>query len=1234
MMIKNDELQLKNIGIIFNSNGLTAVFLKKEYIPALLHLELFSHCIIFSDSQQQDKYNLFKSSISSEVCRIVKIDGKRGIIYLDRIAAADQSPVWDVKPYFPCEDRVQSPTDPFSSFGTFRAENNCEPQEKDISEINNIERTVRKKGTIINFQGEYFIQFDNKCFFEYEKINQFSHIKILWWFDRFDKPEYRKVIQCNPPYENAPKTGIFASRSPVRPNPIAMTTAKVLRTDPEKNRVYINYIDCFEKSTVVEVLPYIAVYDRIEAFTLPQWLEHWPQWLDEGATSSIPDKSEMEPSLKDRIKKYIKADSVCYSQEKRYDSFSDGVFRDEGYITIKGAKQNNLKNITVKIPKNKITLITGVSGSGKSSLAFDTLYAESQRRFMDSISTSGKMAFEQFEKPDVEQITNLPPAIAIEQKTLGRNPRSTVGTITDIYDYLKLLYARVGTRHCPQCGKPFTQMTENQIINTLLSIQPHNHITISPFGHNDDQKHFVFSEQKDRIFEDDLAKCVSLMLKKGKGAVRVLINEEDFLFQTTSICYRCEKIFFELTPADFSFNNPQSMCPVCKGLGVILQVDPELIVSDPSKSLLDGASNWWGNLRKHRSKPNANWMKGEVLALAEQMNVDLELPWKELPQEFKTQALYGSKGKEVRFVYENSNGRKGEIIRPVEGACNIINRLFRENNGETAQRLVSAFMNEKECTTCHGERLSPQGRMVVLAGKRFPQATSMKISELLKWLLELQIKLDPSELEIAQTLLNEMTKKLKSLSNVGVSYLSLDRAVPTLSPGEAQRIRLASQLGNGLSNLLYILDEPSMGLHAKDHKYLIQSIKELRDNGNTVVMVEHNTQMILNADYIIDMGPGAGEHGGYVIAQGNLSQLEENCTSLTAKALKEIENEPRSCSNRRIPYGWLKIIGATHNNLKNIDVEIPLGLITCVTGVSGSGKSSLISKTLFPMLNNHFNASQDTAGSCQNILGIENIDNVLNISQQPIGRTPRSNPATYTGLLDEIRELFAAIPAAKKLGYRSNKFSFNSKEGQCPECSGEGRKCIEMNFMPDVWIQCPQCKGKRFNQQVLEIFYNGKNIADILEMTVEEALTFFSTQKKISRILTTMYNVGLGYIKLGQSALTLSGGEAQRIKLSKELSRETSSRCLYILDEPTTGLHYEDIKKLLKILSDISDAGNTVLVIEHNPQVIKNADWIIDLGPEGGDNGGFLIFQGTVSKILECEKSFTGQVLKTIIKNR
>ncbi len=1234
IVIKKDELRLKNIGIVVNSDGVAAVFLKKEYIPALLHLELFSHCIIFSNNQQHNKYDLFKSTISLEVAKIVKVDGKNGIIYLDRTTTPDLSPVWDIKPYFPCEDRVQTPTDPFSELEIFRAEGNCRPHEKDISAIKNIEESVRKKGTIINFQGEYFIQLEKDCTFEYDKLNLFSHIKILWWFDRFDKPEYRKVTQCNPPYENAPKTGIFASRSPIRPNPIALTTAKVLRADPEKNRVYINYIDCFENSIVVEILPYIALSDRIEAFNLPHWLEHWPQWLDEKINNSITDHNEMESSLKDRIKKYIKTSTVSRPQEKKYDNLSSEVFQDEDYITIKGAKQNNLKNITVKIPKNKITLITGVSGSGKSSLAFDTLYAESQRRFMDSISTTGKMAFEQFEKPDVEQITNLPPAIAIEQKTLGRNPRSTVGTITDIYDYLKLLYARLGTRYCPQCGKPFTQMTENQILNTLLSLQPHTHITVSPFGHNDDQKQFFFSEQNNRIFEDDLAKCLSVMLKKGKGALSVLINEETFLFQTTSICYHCEKIFFELTPADFSFNNPQSMCPVCKGLGVILQVDPDLIVNDPSKSLLDGASNWWGNLRKHRNKPNANWMKGEVLALAEQMNIDLELSWKDLPQEFKKQALYGSQGKEVRFVYENSNGRKGEIIRPVEGACNIINRLFRENNGDTAQRLVSAFMNEKECTACHGERLSPQGRMVVLANKRFPQATSMKIDELMNWLLELQRKLDSCEIEIVQALLNEMIKKLKSLINVGVSYLTLDRAVPTLSPGEAQRIRLASQLGNGLSNLLYILDEPSMGLHPKDHKYLIQSIKELRDSGNTVVMVEHNTQMILNADYIIDIGPGAGEHGGNVVAQGTLSQLRENCTSLTTKALKEIENEPRSCANHRIPYGWLKITGASHNNLKNIGVDIPLGLITCVTGVSGSGKSSLISKTLFPILSNHFNTSQDVAGSCKNISGIENIDNVLNISQQPIGRTPRSNPATYTGLLDEIRELFAAVPDAKMLGYKSNKFSFNSKEGQCPECSGEGRKCIEMNFMPDVWIQCPQCQGKRFNQQVLEIFYKGKNIADILEMTVEQALNFFSTQKKISRILSTMYNVGLGYIKLGQSALTLSGGEAQRIKLSKELSRETSSRCLYILDEPTTGLHFEDIKNLLKILSNISDAGNTVIVIEHNPQVIKNADWIIDLGPEGGDNGGFLIFQGTVSNILECEKSFTGQVLKTIIKSK
>jgi excinuclease ABC subunit A len=732
--------------------------------------------------------------------------------------------------------------------------------------------------------------------------------------------------------------------------------------------------------------------------------------------------------------------------------------------------------------------------------------------------------------------------------------------------------------------------------------------------------------------DSTLKECVLKAIRTGNGAMEVTINNtETFILQTKEKCYNCDRVFFELTASAFSFNNPESMCPVCKGLGVKLEVDAGLIISNPNLSILDGASEWWGNLRKHMKNPNANWMRGEVIALAEDMKVDIELPWKELPDSFRKQALYGSDGRAVTLVYENTNGRRGEIIRPVEGAYNAITRLFRENNGDTANRIAASFMRESKCSGCHGERLSAEGRLVSVAGKRFPETVAMTIEQLENWIITLPQLLSEYQLAVCSQILREIKKRAGHLADVGVSYLSLDRPVPSLSGGEAQRLRLASQLGSGITNILYVFDEPSIGLHPKDHGKLIRIMQKLRDCGNTVIVVEHDAQMMLSADKIIDIGPGAGDYGGKIVAEGTPNEITNNPNSKTGEYLRNMKGPIEDRISPRRAIEWINIKGARCNNLKNIDVSIPLGVMTCVTGVSGSGKSSLIIKTLYPALARLINKSEDAAGEYDSITGTESIENIIAVSQQPIGRTPRSNPATYTGVFDDIRSLFAELLQSKQKGYKSNKFSFNSKEGQCEVCGGEGRRCLEMHFMPDVWVECPVCHGKRFNKEALEIRYNGKTIADVLDMSVSQALSQFENSIKISKVLQTLNDVGLGYIKLGQSALTLSGGEAQRIKLARELCKENPGKTLYLLDEPTTGLHFADVENLIKILRKITDAGHTVLVIEHNLDIIKNSDWIIDLGPEGGDAGGFVVAQGTPIEVAQVSESYTGKYLKSML---
>jgi len=1250
--LENKQFELFPIGIIKSECSHTYVHILQEYKGALKHLKSFSHVLIFYKGHGDCKHPVeaFRPGALSGNCiigyitaKILQVDEKHGGIEIDYADMAEEALVFDIKPYFPCEDRVRSAIIPASmnSWQEWRRDG-VDIKENDDNLIKGfwtMEQkdcyTVPRIGSIRKIDGEYFLELEKFGTDSITGLAGFSHVKIMWWFDKFDKSTYRKVTECDPPYENAPRTGIFATRSPVRPNPIAITTARLLEVDLTGRRIRISNLDSFDKTPIINIVPYIPALDRVKEFRVPDWLKHWPEWVDDRETHSVYSEIEIIESDADRVRQFIPSK---YVGVRTIENITAEYVRGEkdpfGDIIVKGARQNNLKNISCIIPKNKLTVITGVSGSGKSSLAFDTVYAESQRRFIDCMSGSVGALIEQMDKPDVDQILGLPPAVAIEQRNIGRNPRSTVGTATDIYDYLRLLFAKIGTRHCPECGRSIVPLKADEIVDILASLPINTSFNIKAFMGNELLGKFAVQEKEacSNAFAKGLKECVKKGLSAGNGAIMVTVDGEgEFLLQTKELCYHCNRIFFELTTSTFSFNNPESMCPVCKGLGVKLEVDVDLIVAKPDLSILDGASEWWGNLRKHRQKPNANWMRGEILALAEELGVDLELPWKELPESFRRQAIYGSEGRIVTFRYEIANGRKGEISRPVEGAFNSIMRLFRENSGDTAKRIASAFMRERGCPGCHGERLSPEGRLVSIGKTRFPETVSMTIENLKSWLSELPQKLPEEKLKISVQILKELGKRLENLIDVGVPYLTLDRPVPTLSGGEAQRLRLAAQLGIGITNILYVLDEPSVGLHPKDHKHLINIMQRIRDEGNTVVVIEHDAETMLIADKIIDMGPGAGDLGGAVIAEGTPEEIMQNCRSETGRYLTDIRStEGKQSIHRKKAVSWIRITGARHNNLKGVDVEIPLGVFTCVTGVSGSGKSSLISKTLYPALAIYLNKSDEIPGAYDRIDGLEGLDKIISISQYPIGRTPRSNPATYIGLFDEIRNLYASQEEARSKGYKSNKFSFNSREGQCEVCGGEGRKCIEMHFMSDIWVECSACHGKRFNMEALEIRYHGKTISDVLDMNVEEALELFGENRRINEILQTLKDVGLGYIKLGQSALTLSRGEAQRIKLAKELSRKDTGKTVYLLDEPTTGLHFSDVQKLLLILQRITQAGNTVIVIEHNLDVIWKADWVIDMGPEGGDAGGHIVAQGTPEEVAMVIESHTGALLRKL----
>ncbi len=937
-------------------------------------------------------------------------------------------------------------------------------------------------------------------------------------------------------------------------------------------------------------------------------------------------------------------------------------------IIIKGAREHNLKDLDLEIPRDKLVVITGLSGSGKSSLAFDTIYAEGQRRYVESLSAYARQFLGLMEKPDVDYIEGLSPAISIEQRKASQNPRSTVGTVTEIYDYLRLLFARIGKPYCYNCGKPIERQTVQQIVDSVLGLPEGTRIQVmAPIirGRKGEYRE-VFEEARrdgfvrvrvdgnvydlsqeikleknkkhdieiivDRLIVDPkiqkrLADSLETALGIASGLVLVDVlngktdgEERELLFSEHFACVDCGISYEELAPRMFSFNSPYGACPRCNGLGTTMEVEPEFVVPDKKRSLRQGAIAPWGEGKD-------GWYFNQLQSVAQHYGIDLDTPWEELSPEHRKILLYGSNGEEIRFTYKReSRNVRAEFTSRYEGVVHNLQRRYKSTESSYVRSWIEEFMNVKPCPECHGARLRKEALAVRVGGKNIQEVTALSIKQAAAFFANL--RLTEREQSIAHQILKEIRERLSFLVNVGLDYLTLDRSAGTLSGGEAQRIRLATQVGSQLVGVLYILDEPSIGLHQRDNRRLLDTLMQLRDLGNTVLVVEHDRETIEKADYVVDLGPGAGVHGGEVIASGTPEEIAGVESSITGQYLAGKRSIPVPKKRRKGNGKFLVLKGARGNNLKNVKVKFPLGTFICVTGVSGSGKSTLVNETLYPIVARQLYRFKQTPLPYDGITGLEHLDKVIDIDQSPIGRTPRSNPATYTGLFTHIRDLFAQLPEARIRGYRPGRFSFNVKGGRCEACQGDGLIKIEMHFLPDVYVNCEVCKGKRYNRETLEIKYRGQSIADVLDLTVSEALQFFENIPRIRRKLQTLADVGLGYIRLGQQATTLSGGEAQRVKLSTELSKVSTSQTLYILDEPTTGLHFEDIKMLLNVLNKLVDKGNTVIVIEHNLDVIKTADYIIDLGPEGGDEGGRVIAVGTPEKVAQTEGSYTGQFLK------
>ena len=940
----------------------------------------------------------------------------------------------------------------------------------------------------------------------------------------------------------------------------------------------------------------------------------------------------------------------------------------ETRIVIKGAKENNLKNIDLELPKNSLIVFSGLSGSGKTTLAFDTIFAEGQRRYMESLSSYARQFLGSYDKPNVDSIDGLSPSIAIDQKSVSHNPRSTVGTVTEIYDYLRLLFGRIGVPYCPNHHEPIISFSPTMMTDVVMEYGEGSKIQLlSPVVHHEKGTHkdildkirvngftrlrvdgelteielvkdldknkrhdidivvdriIVKPDNRARIYES-----IETALDWSHGLLLILSENGERLLSDKHTCPICGFSVPRVEPRLFSFNAPLGFCPDCKGLGMKREVDPDILIPDKTLSINQGAIRWYRNIIGSK---NIEWQ--EFALLCKLYKIDLDKPWEKLSEREQHICLYGS---EQPFKYEitSVNGNVMHRNGYIEGVKTRIDRLYNNTQSDMMREVFEYYMRDKECTTCHGARLNEQALSVLIDGKNIKEVTDLQLKDLVKWVDELPNKLSESQKTIADMVLNEIHNRASFLCDVGLEYLTLSRMAMTLSGGESQRIRLATQIGSKLTGVLYVLDEPSIGLHQKDDQKLIKTMQKMRDLGNTLVVVEHDEETIRSADYIVDIGPGAGIHGGEVVAEGKVEDIEKSERSITGAYLADRKFIPIPKNRRKGNGKFISIKGASSNNLKNVNVDIPLGCFVCVTGVSGSGKSSLINQTLYPYIQRHFNENADvTLGKYKEIIGVDYLDKVVDVTQDPIGRTPRSNPATYVKLFDDIRDLFAETIEAKARGFDKGRFSFNTTGGRCETCQGAGVTCIPMNFLPDVYVKCDACNGKRYNEETLQVTYKGKNIYDILEMTVEDALKFFENRPKLKKRLQILYDVGLGYIKLGQPATTLSGGEAQRVKLAFELQKKPTGKSLYILDEPTTGLHTDDVSRLLKILQRIVDNGDTVLVIEHNLDVIKVADYIIDLGPDGGDGGGTIVATGTPEEVSKNKKSYTGQFLVELLK--
>ncbi|MBF4692105.1 TrmO family methyltransferase domain-containing protein [Fusibacter ferrireducens] len=1097
------------------------------YGKALNKLDLFSHCILFA---------LMKDKVAVTVAQIIKMDeSKAQLILKMQKNEIFLGQLVDIKPYFPVEEVILEAKEPRNRFYL------------NYSEDSIGEYVVQGRRTFIQLGKNVLNEVENgfKSSDDYDiksntspiqLIEKGDYLRVLWWFHRFEKDSFRKNRMCKPPYNNAPRTGVFASRSPVRPNPIGSTLVLVEQVDYQSGTIDVLGFDGFPGTKILQVMFYQPSVDKIENAVMPKWVSHWTAYRSFERAKAL----NSEPKEKVHVLAIDFDDSdLCEALEVEKNIENE---QDLNNINIHNAHIHNLKNLSVSIPKNSINLITGVSGSGKSSLAFDTIYAESQRQFMDLI-LSNQMLGDTFTESYVDKITGLQPAIAIKQQTLGANPRSTVGTVTRTADILKLIFATIGERVCPIC-------------------------------------HQIVDEQ--------------------------------------NVCSNCGHILFDRTPQVFSYNHPDYMCPVCKGLGVEMRIDTEKIVEHPERSLLDGAVPFYGDLRKHRKKPNANWMRGEILALADDLKVDLELPFAALPEAFKQQFFYGTDGREVSLKYENSKGRSGVITRPAEGAVPLLERLSHGTNSSKVIDQVQKYMSKKTCSSCGGERLRAEGRLIHIRGQRYVEVVNLSIVKLRMWCHRTFSQLTQAEQEKTKMLFIKLNQRLKRIIDVGLGYIALDRSIPSLSGGEAQRLKLATQFGTGLTNILYIMDEPSKGLHPKDYRFLMDAIVDLKNQGHTVVLVEHKKSFLSIADRHLKMGPKAGRYGGEIIAVENRLEILENVNNDSdldaieiVEDLMEVRNEAFHDDvmyKRHEPFIHMKKVST--NNLKNIDVKIPVGKITAVIGVSGSGKSSLISKTLYPYLVRQLGKNIEELGTLETVIGLECFEDVCYVNQKPIGSNSRSNPGTYTGVFDLIRGCYADTQEAKSKQLSKAHFSFNSAKGQCPNCNGLGEVTVDMHYMDDLYVPCNKCHGKRYSEEVLKVKRKNLSIGDILDIEIHDLLEVFEGEEEIVEQLSMLDQVGLGYLKLGQSASMLSGGEAQRIKLAKELYRKNCDHILYILDEPTTGLNDEDIEKVIRVLMHLKAKGATIIVIEHNYKMITSCDYIIELGPKGGDQGGQLMRSG------------------------